>query len=421
MKFPMIKWAKDLFPLNRSLTGEGNRKTIKYFQKLNPEFKVIKFRSGKKVYDWGIPEEWDIKEAYIQHQSGRRFAEFKKNNLHLVGYSMPINKFLKKKELLKKIFTQKNQPNAIPYVTSYYDKNWGFCMSENQKKKLPNGKYKVLIDSKFKKGNLEVIHSVIKGKTKKEIFFSSYFCHPSMANNELSGPVLLNALMLYIKSKYKKPQYSYRFVLLPETVGSIAYISKFKSILKKNVICGYVLTCVGDERAYSLVHTPQENSLSDKALKSALYNKKNFKEYSFKYRGSDERQYCYPGVDLPVCSFSRSKFYPEYHTDKDNFKVVTEKGLEQSFQVIKNIIDVFENGLYPKNIYICEPQLGKRNLYTAKISKKDIYKEELYTRKHILSYADGKRSIFDISNLLKIPLKNIIDEYRILKKNKLLK
>jgi len=421
MKFPMIKWAKDLFPLNRSLTGEGNRKTIKYFQKLNPEFKVIKFRSGKKVYDWRIPEEWDIKEAYIQHQSGRRFAEFKKNNLHLVGYSMPINKFLKKKELLKKIFTQKNQPNAIPYVTSYYDKNWGFCMSENQKKKLPNGKYKVLIDSKFKKGNLEVIHSVIKGKTKKEIFFSSYFCHPSMANNELSGPVLLNALMLYIKSKYKKPQYSYRFVLLPETVGSIAYISKFKSILKKNVICGYVLTCVGDERAYSLVHTPQENSLSDKALKSALYNKKNFKEYSFKYRGSDERQYCYPGVDLPVCSFSRSKFYPEYHTDKDNFKVVTEKGLEQSFQVIKNIIDVFENGLYPKNIYICEPQLGKRNLYTAKISKKDIYKEELYTRKHILSYADGKRSIFDISNLLKIPLKNIIDEYRILKKNKLLK
>jgi len=417
----MIKWAKDLFPLNRSLTGEGNRKTIKYFQKLNPEFKVIKFRSGKKVYDWRIPEEWDIKEAYIQHQSGRRFAEFKKNNLHLVGYSMPINKFLKKKELLKKIFTQKNQPNAIPYVTSYYDKNWGFCMSENQKKKLPNGKYKVLIDSKFKKGNLEVIHSVIKGKTKKEIFFSSYFCHPSMANNELSGPVLLNALMLYIKSKYKKPQYSYRFVLLPETVGSIAYISKFKSILKKNVICGYVLTCVGDERAYSLVHTPQENSLSDKALKSALYNKKNFKEYSFKYRGSDERQYCYPGVDLPVCSFSRSKFYPEYHTDKDNFKVVTEKGLEQSFQVIKNIIDVFENGLYPKNIYICEPQLGKRNLYTAKISKKDIYKEELYTRKHILSYADGKRSIFDISNLLKIPLKNIIDEYRILKKNKLLK
>jgi len=412
----MIKWAKDLFPLNRSLTGEGNRKTIKYFQKLNPEFKVIKFRSGKKVYDWRIPEEWDIKEAYIQHQSGRRFAEFKKNNLHLVGYSMPINKFLKKKELLKKIFTQKNQPNAIPYVTSYYDKNWGFCMSENQKKKLPNGKYKVLIDSKFKKGNLEVIHSVIKGKTKKEIFFSSYFCHPSMANNELSGPVLLNALMLYIKSKYKKPQYSYRFVLLPETVGSIAYISKFKSILKKNVICGYVLTCVGDERAYSLVHTPQENSLSDKALKSALYNKKNFKEYSFKYRGSDERQYCYPGVDLPVCSFSRSKFYPEYHTDKDNFKVVTEKGLEQSFQVIKNIIDVFENGLYPKNIYICEPQLGKRNLYTAKISKKDIYKEELYTRKHILSYADGKRSIFDISNLLKIPLKNIIDEYRILKK-----
>ena len=242
-----------------------------------------------------------------------------------------------------------------------------------------------------------------------------------MANNELSGPVLLNALMLYVKDKYPKNNYTYKFVLLPETIGSIAYISKFRKILKKNVICGFVLTCVGDERAYSFVNTPNENTLADEAILSSLFNKKNFKRYSFKDRGSDERQYCYPGVDLPVCSFSRSKEYPEYHTDKDNFNVVTQKGLDGSFEAMKDIIDAFELGPYPQNTKICEPQLGKRNLYTSHISQKGIYKEEMYTRKNLLAYSDGKRSLFEICNLLKIPLKKIIGQYNILKKNKLLK
>ena len=322
---------------------------------------------------------------------------------------------------MQKIYTQKDQPNAIPYVTSYYNKSWGFCISDKEKKKLPSGSYKVVIDSKIEKGNLEVAEAVIKGKLKKEIFFSSYICHPSMANNELSGPVLLNALMLYVKDKYPKNNYTYKFVLLPETIGSIAYISKFRKILKKNVICGFVLTCVGDERGYSFVNTPNENTLADEALLSSLFNKKNFKRYSFKDRGSDERQYCYPGVDLPVCSFSRSKEYPEYHTDKDNFNVVTQKGLDGSFEAMKDIIDAFELGPYPQNTKICEPQLGKRNLYTSHISQKGIYKEEMYTRKNLLAYSDGKRSLFEICNLLKIPLKKIIGQYNILKKNKLLK
>jgi aminopeptidase-like protein len=421
MKFPMIKWAKNLFPINRSLTGEGNRKTINFFKNLNPEFKSIKFKSGKKVFDWNIPNEWNVKDAFIEHESGKRFAEFKKNTLHLVGYSIPINKIFNRKEIFKKIFTQKDQPSAIPYVTSYYNKNWGFCMSENQKKKMPKGKYRAYINSELKKGELEMIHSIIKGKQKKEIFFSSYFCHPSMANNELSGPVLLNAIMLYIKSRYKNPEFTYRFVLLPETIGSIAYISKFKNILKKNIICGFVLTCVGDERAYSLVHTPSSRTLADEALKCALANKKNFIEYSYLDRGSDERQYCYPGVDLPVCSFSRSKTFPEYHTDKDDFNLVTQKGLEQSFEVMKNIIDACEVGLFPKNVYICEPQLGKRNLYTTNFSKKNTYKDELFIRKNILAYANGKRSIFEISNLIKKPLNKTVEQYKILKEKKVIK
>ncbi len=417
MKNNMIKWAKDLYPLCRSLIGKGNRETIKYFKKINPEFKIIKFKSRTKVLDWIIPDEWIINEAYLQHENGKKFAEFKKSNLHIVSYSQPIDKFFNKKDILKKIFTEKSMPDAIPYVTSYYNKDWGFCLSEKEKEDLPDGKYRAFIDSKFKKGHLEVAEAVLPGKSKKEIFFSSYICHPSMANNELSGPVLLNALLLYIKKNYKRSNYTYRFVLLPETIGSIAYISKKIKLLKKRVISGYVLTCVGDERSYSIVHTPDENTIADFSLNAALNGFKNVHKYTFLDRGSDERQYCSPGVDLPVCSFSKSKTYPEYHTSKDDFNLVTEKGLAQSFKIMKSIIDAFEIGLYPKFKYLCEPQLGRRNLYTVKFSKKNTYKKELYIRKNLLAYSNGKRSIFEISNILNVSLNNLLEQYLILKKS----
>ena len=417
MKINMIKWAKDLFPLCRSLIGEGNRKTIKYFKKINPEFKILKFKSGSKVFDWEIPNEWIIKDSYLQHESGKRFAEFKKSNLHVVNYSQPINKTFVKEKLLGKIFTEKSMPDAIPYVTSYYNKDWGFCLSENEKNTLPQGKYKAYINSRFEKSHLEIAEAVIKGKSKKEILFSSYICHPSMANNELSGPVLLNAILLYLKNNFKNLKYTYRFVLLPETIGSIAYISKRLKLLKQKMISGYVLTCVGDERCYSMVKTPYENTLADFSLSSALIGIDKVKKYSFLHRGSDERQYCAPGVDLPVSSFLRSKTYPEYHTSKDDFSLVTEKGLNESFQVMKNIIDAFETGLYPKFKNFCEPQLGKRNLYTVKFSKKNTYAEELYIRKNLLAYSDGKRSIFEISNILQVPLKHLLEQYKILIKS----
>lgn len=418
-KFPMIKWAKDLFPLCRSLTGDGTRKTLRYFQNINNEFKILNFKSGKKVFDWSIPLEWNIKDAYIEHNSKKRFAEFKKNNLHILGYSMPVNKVIKKEELLKHIYSQKDQPNSIPYVTSYYKKRWGFCMTENTKKKLPSGNYKVLINSTLSKGIMEIMHAKIPGKSKKEIFFSSYVCHPSMANNELSGPVLLNAIMQYLKAKYPKSFYSYRFVLLPETIGSIAYLSKFKNILKKNVICGFNLTCVGDEREYSVINSPEGNTLADYSLESALIGKKNVKSYSFLHRASDERQYCAPNIDLPLCRFSKSKDYPEYHTDKDDFKVVTEKGLDQSLDVFKDIIDAFETGLYPKTKILCEPNLGKRNLYPT-ISQKGSYNNELVMRMDLIALSNGKNSIFKISKLLNKNLNTVCREYKLLKSKGLL-
>jgi len=418
LEFPMLKWAKDLFPICRSITGKGIQKTLRYFINLNSEFRIIKFPSGKKVFDWVIPKEWNIKNAFIIDKNGKKYCEFKKSNLHVMGYSVPINKIISKKELLKNIYTQKEQPSSIPYVTSFYKERWGFCMSEKQKKKLPNGNYKVFIDSTLKKGNLEVIEAVKKGSIKKEIFFSSYACHPSMANNELSGPVLLNAILKYVKLKYKKSKYSYRFVILPETIGSIAYLSKRMNILKKNIICGFNLSRVGDERAYSVIESRSGKTLSDDAIQAALIGLKNVTHYSFLYRGSDERQYCSPKVDLPLTAFQRSIYYPEYHTDKDDFKVVTEKGLNDSFNVFKNIIDCFELSLFPKNKFFCEPNLGKRGLHPT-ISQKGTYSDSVI-RRNLIAYSDGNTNIFQICKKLNVPINELIEELRKLKSNKII-
>ena len=417
----MIKWAKDLFLICRSITGNGTRKTLSYFKKLNPEFKTLKFPTGKKVFDWVIPKEWNIKDAYLEHESGKRFAEFKNSNLHVVGYSKPIKTTMNKKKLLKFIHTQKDQPNSIPYVTSYYKEAWGFCLTENEKRKLPNGNYKVVIDSELKRGNLELSHALLKGKSNKEIFFSSYVCHPSMANNELSGPVLLNQIMRYVKSKYlKKSKYSYRFILIPETIGSIAYLSKFSKIMKSNIICGFNLTCVGDERAYSYVSSRRGNTLADKTLKNALRGFKNVKKYSFLKRGSDERQYCAPGIDLPLCCFSRSKRYPEYHTNKDNFNVVTQKGLMGSFKIMKKIIGELESKIYPITRSYCEPNLSRRKLYPT-FSQKGKYNKILEVRKNLIAYSDGTTSLYEIATKLKLPYKILRKQYNFLKSKKILK
>ncbi len=416
----MIKWIKDLFPICRSITGAGIKDTLKYFEKINPEFKRIKFKSGKKVFDWKIPMEWNVSNAFIE-KNGKKIIDFKKNNLHLVSYSTPVNKYLEKNQLLKKLHSDKKRPNAIPYVTSYYKKDWGFCISENNKKKLRNGKYKVFIDTSFSNGNLECSHAILKGKSKKEVFFSSYVCHPSMANNELSGPSLLNAIMLFIKKNYKNNYYTYRFFLGPETIGSIAYLSKYQNKMKKNIICGFNLSCVGDERSYSHIVSRNGNTLADQAISSSIFHFKNKKEYSFLHRGSDERQYCSPGIDLPVATFCKSKFgeYPEYHTSDDNLNIVTQKGLDQSMEVFSNIIKTLESGCIPKNRFKCEPNLGRRNLYPL-TSKKGSYKH-IKLRMNLLAYSDGKENIFNISKKINVPLKELLVEYELLLKKKLLK
>ena len=417
----MIKWMKDMWRYPRSLTGHGTLKTLKYLISINPEIKIHSYKSGLKVFDWEVPDEWNIYDAYIEHESGVRFAEFSKNNLHIVGYSVPCNMCITYSELLPHIYTQKDQPDVIPYVTSYYNDIWGFCMSENDKKSLPYGKYNVVIDAKKGAGVLNLADIVIKGESSKEIFFSTYVCHPSMANNELSGPALSTALIQYIKSQYPDSKYTYRFAFVPETIGSIIYINKHIKNVKDNIICGFNLSCVGDDRAYSYVASRTGESLADKALDAAFIGLDNVVKYSFLERGSDERQYCAPGIDLPLCSFSRTKYgkYPEYHTSADNFDVVTADGISGSFDVMSCIIDAFEIGLFPKNYIKCEPQLGKRNLYPT-VSQKGL-NSNINTRMDILAYADGNNSIFEISNKIGKNLKSVLLEIKILKNNNIIK
>jgi aminopeptidase-like protein len=329
------KIAKDkLYPLTRSLTGQGVRSTLKIIQKEFPELKIKKIKSGTKVFDWNIPPEWNVSDAYILDKYNNKIIDFKINNLHLVSYSVPVKKYISKKELFKNLYFLKNQPKAIPYITSYYKKRWGFCVSYNQyknfdKKYSSSDKFKVVINSTLnKKGNLNYGEIILKGKSKKEILISTYICHPSMANNELSGPIVSMGLINYFKSK--KLNKTLRFVFIPETIGSISYLRKNIKYLKENVIGGYNLSCIGDERQHSCMFSKYQNSPSDEEVIEAykLLKIKNYKVYSFLKRGSDEGQYNSPGIDLKISSIFRTKYgeYPEYHTSLDNFNLVTIKG-----------------------------------------------------------------------------------------------
>ena len=414
--------VKTLFPLHRSLAGPENRKTLAILKKINNKLILKRIRSGTKVFDWKIPNEWLIKEAYILSPEKKKICDIKNNNLHVVSYSNSVNKYLNKKNLLKKIFTLKKRPDAIPYITSYYKKNWGFCLSYNKLKNLKNGKYKVFIDSKFKRGFMNYGEIFIKGSSKKLILFSSYICHPSMANNELSGPSINIYLSNYIKN-LKNRKFSYLFLFIPETIGSIAYLSKNIKILKKNLFAGYNLTCLGDNRNYSIITSRNGETVSDFVAKKIINNITNKpKIYSWLEKGSDERQYCSPGIDLPITTIMRTKFaeYDEYHTSDDNFtKVVTPNGLNGGYNFLKKIVNYFEKNQFPELRQPCEPFLTKKNLYPtlSSIKQKKITKDLM----NIISYCDGKHSIEQISiktGLKLIKTKKII---RILKKNALLK
>ena len=400
----LIKFCQDLYKIPRSLTGKGVVETLEYIQNIIPiEIKQVK--SGTKVFDWTVPPEWNIRDGYvIEVSTGKKVIDFKSHNLHVVGYSEPIDNEVSFEELEKNLYYLKDQPNAIPYITSYYSKRWGFCLSFNDFQKLDrNSRFRVFIDSEYREdGYLTYGDLLIKGEVEEEIFFSSYVCHPQMVNNELSGPSVLTSIALkYLNSDN---YYSKRFVLIPETIGSLVYLKYNLPEMKKKIVAGFNISCVGDERMWGYLPSRNGKTLADKLVKFSFKDQNiNYKTFSwYNDRGSDERQYCMPGVDLPVVNITRSKWdeYEEYHTSLDNFDLVTKEGLEQSSDFYIKSIEILEKNQFYTLKVLGEPQLGKRGLYPSMSDKNTWIKVRNLC--NVISLCDGENDLIDICNLLDI-------------------
>ncbi len=417
----MYKWADELFPINRSITGEGARQTLNYIRAIIPELELFAVSSGTQVFDWIVPQEWNISEAWIEHESGDRVVDFSDNNLHIVSYSNALDEVLDLEELQHHLHSLPELPEAIPYVTAYYTETWGFCIQHDKRLSLKEGNYHVFIDSEKTDGELNYGEVFLKGETDQEILLSTYICHPSMANNELSGPVVAVALVNWIKCLDRR--YSYRIVFCPETIGAVSYISRNLEDLQKNVIAGFVLTCMGDNNGYSYLPSRTGNTLADKVAKHVMkFHSKNYETYTFLERGSDERQYCSPLVDLPVCSVMRTMYtkYPEYHTSLDNMDLISQEGLEGGYQVIQRCIQVLEMNYFWKATQHCEPQLGKRGLYDEVSSNHGILTGEKPLLVNILAYADGTLDLIDIAEILGVAAWDLIASINKLADHKLI-
>jgi aminopeptidase-like protein len=392
-----------LFPIYRSITGEGVRESLRILGEIVP-IEQLEFPTGLDCFDWTIPKEWNVKAAYIQDLNGVKIVDIQHNNLHLVSYSIPVKGIFSREELMKHIHSLPNQPDAIPYVTSYYQESWGFCIEHNRLIEFIEDSYQVVIDTTLEAGHLTIGEGYIHGETKQEILFSTYVCHPSMAINELSGPLVQTMIYHYLR-KQKKLKYSYRFLYVPETIGSIVYLHQFGGHLKKNLAAGYVVTCVGHGEAFTYKKSKKGNTLADKAAIHVLNQSgKSSKILDWSPFGSDERQYCSPGFNLPVGSLMRTMYgsYPEYHTSLDNRELISEITLWETIETYIRIIQTLEvNEIYEGTHLYCEPKLDKRGLYPSTGGTRGAKeKEQIAIITNLLAFSDGKADLIDIADKL---------------------
>ena len=399
---------KRLFPINRSITGDGFRKSLDIIGEYIP-IKKLEFSTGMKCFDWEVPKEWSINDAWIKDSKGNVLVDFKKNNLHILGYSEPIHKKISKEELLKHIFTLPDLPNAIPYRTSYYEKRWGFCIEYERLKDFSDEEYEVFIDSRLFEGYLTIGECYIKGKSDKEILLSTYMCHPSMANNELSGPVTLTFLAKELLERDNF--YSYRILFLPETIGSIVYLSRYYKELQKRVIAGFVIAQIGLNRDLVFKKTRDEHFFVNETIENIL----QFSKYKYKLKefspngGGDQRQYCSLGINLPVVYISRvfKEDYKEYHTSLDTIDIIDFAKMKENIEILIDLINGLElNKKYINLFPFCEPKLGDRGLYPTLSGEKA--NKELEMIKYILGFSDGKTYLHTIAN----KSKNTVLEYK---------
>ncbi|ESU20825.1 hypothetical protein FCR2A7T_11410 [Flavobacterium cauense R2A-7] len=385
------------------------------------DFEITEVPTGTNAFDWTVPKEWNVNEAYILTPDGRRIADFKVNNLHLMGYSVPFSGTMTFDALKEHITTRPDMPEAIPYVTSYYVERWGFCLSHNEFLTLPQeGEYYVKIDTTLEDGFMTVGEAVLPGESDEEVLFTSYCCHPSMANNELSGMLAL-AFLYQLLKKESKRKYTYRFYLAPETIGAIYYLSQNGMRFKEKLKGGVVITCCGDKGDYTL-----KKSRSDSYFNSVFKNilsAKPYKELDFFPMGSDERQYCSPGFDLPMVCFTRTMYgeYKEYHTSADDKSVIDFTALEDYVFLLKELVDSIElDDYYENQSPYGEPQLGKRGLYPTLMKIED-RGESLKRLLYLLNYSDGKHSVLDIANKMNTTVMSFQNEIQSLIAKDLLK
>lgn len=389
------QFARELFPICRSITGNGIRQTLAMIgQKIPLEIREVP--TGTQVFDWTVPKEWNIRDAYIQGADQKRIVDFQKSNLHVLNYSVPIRAKLPLRDLKPHLFTIPQHPDWIPYRTSYYKEDWGFCLTHNQLLGLKDQEYEVCIDSSLENGSLTFGECYLAGRSTDEILISCHACHPSLANDNLSGLVVATFLARLLSTKER--HYSYRFLFIPGTIGAITWLSRNREAAGR-IRHGLVLTSIGDRGPFHYKKSRRENAEVDRAAEHILrHATPTATILPFAPVGYDERQYCSPGFDLPVGCLMRSVWgtFPEYHTSADNLDFISPESLAESLQVCASIFDLLENNRSYQNLSpFCEPQLGRRGLYQSTGGTSP--EAEISARLWVLNMSDGRHSLLDIA------------------------
>lgn len=395
-----------LYPICRSITGQGVRETLQYLQRQIP-LEIREVASGTRVFDWTVPLEWNIQGAYLATIRGEKLLDFRANNLHVVSYSVPVKGRFTRDELEGHLHSLPDRPDLIPYRTSYYKENWGFCLTHRQLAELTEPEYDVCIDSSLQPGHLTYGEVFLPGQTSEEVLISCHVCHPSLCNDNLSGIAVATRLVQTLQHISRK--YSYRFVFIPGTIGSITWLSQNRE--RAGLIRhGVVLTGVGDSGGVTYKRSRQGNAYIDRAMAHVLkYCGQSYRIIDFFPYGYDERQYCSPGFNLPVGCFMRSPHgeYPEYHTSADNLEFVTPEALQDSLAILLKAMYVIENDavVVSTNPY-CEPQLGRRGLYRAIAGQKEGALQEMALL-WVLNMADGHHTLLDMAERADTPFEAI--------------